>query len=453
MILFAAALDVLAAVFVVVGLLLLGTLAVPLVRGMWFRLFPPRPRRDVPPLDGEQPDLDLTQEAIDDEGQPLKPGHCRRILRDPRLLPKAPPPENVWPRPKRVPLLSADDARRLFSATLRTRNRRIRDLLPDERQLAELGLPLWRTEADIAAALEISLGQLRHFSIHRHAETQPHYVAFTIAKRNGQPRTILAPKRRLKALQRKLLALLVEKLPVSPHAHGFRAGRSIRSGAGPHVGKQVVLKLDLRDFFPTVTFARLRGLLIAAGYGYPVAAILAVLMTEAERQPVALDERTVHVPVGPRHCVQGAPTSPGVCNAICRRLDHRLAGAAKKYGWTFTRYADDLTFSGNAAQHLLPLRRLAQHICREEGFLVNAAKTRVLRRGRRQTVTGVVVNDAAGLSRQQRRRLRAVIHRLNGNSPDVLATLTPTQLRGKLAYLHMLNPEQAASLQKRIQPT
>jgi len=450
--LFAAALDVLAAAFVAAGLLLLGALAVPVARGAWFRLFPPRPRREAPPREGEQPDLDPVQETIDDEGQPLKPGHRRRILRDPRLLPKSPPPKNIWPRPKRVPM-PGDEARRLFSATLRTRNRRIRDLLPDERQLADLGLPLWRTEADIAAALEISLGQLRHFSIHRHAEARPHYVAFTVAKRNGERRTILAPKRRLKALQRKLLTLLVEKLPVSPHAHGFRAGRSIGSGAAPHVGKQVVLKLDLRDFFPTVTYARLRGLLIAAGYGYTVAAVLAVLMTEAERQPVTVDDGTVYVPVGPRHCVQGAPTSPGVCNALCRRLDHRLAGAAKKHGWTFTRYADDLTFSGDAAEHLPPLRRLAEYICRQEGFTINADKTRVLRRGRRQTVTGVVVNDAAGLSRQDRRQLRAVIHRLNGNATGAAATLSPEQLRGKLAYLHMLNPEQAASLRKRWQTT
>lgn len=451
MILLAAVLDVLAAVLVVFGLLLIAVVVVPYARGLWFRRFPPPARRDVSRLVGERESLDLVEETVEDEGQPHKEHHRRRTLRDPRLLPKSKPPAIVWPRPKRERVMSADEANRLFAPTLRTRDRRIRDLLPDEEQLARYGLPAWRTEADLAAALGISVGMLRHFSIHRDAEPRPHYVTFTIPKRNGQPRTIMAPKRRLKAVQRKLLELLVDRLPVGPHAHGFRPRRSIRTGAEPHVGKRVVLKLDLRDFFPSVTFARLRGLLIALGYGYPVAATLAVLMTEAERQPVELEDRTVYVPVGPRHCVQGAPTSPGVTNAVCLRLDRRLAGAARKYGWTFTRYADDLTFSGDAAEHAPTIRRLAQRICREEGFQVNAAKTRLLRRGRRQTVTGVVVNDVAGVSRRERRRLRAAIHRLNGNAADAQPTLAPAQMRGKLAFLHMLNPNQAAALERRWQ--
>src|SRR5439155_13398728 len=165
---------------------------------------------------------------------------------------------------------------------------------------------------------------------------------------SGGKRLIMAPKRRLKMVQRKLLELLVERLPVSEHAHAFRRGRSIRTGAEPHVGKRFVLKLDLKDFFPSVTFARVRGLLIAYGYSYPVATTLTILMTEAERQPVEVDGTIFHVPVGERHCVQGAPTSPGLCNVIALRLDRRLSGLAKKRGFAFTRYADDLIFSGNA---------------------------------------------------------------------------------------------------------
>jgi retron-type reverse transcriptase len=204
--------------------------------------------------------------------------------------------------------------------------------------------------------------------------------------------------------------------------------------------------MDLKDFFPSVTFARVRGLLIALGYGYRVATTLAVLTTEAERQPTTIKEKTYQVATGPRYCVQGAPTSPGLCNAIALRLDRRLAGLAGKLGYSYTRYADDLSFSGDDPGSLPALKRLAARIIEEEGFRLNEAKTRIMRRGCRQRVVGVTVNDVAGLSRQQRRRLRALIHQTDtaSASPTVLA-----RIRGKLAFLAMLNPRQAASIQKK----
>jgi hypothetical protein len=273
-----------------------------------------------------------------------------------------------------------------------------------------------------------------------------HYITFALPKRSGGQRLIQAPKSGLKAVQRKLLSLLVEKLPVSPHAHGFVKGRSVRTGAEGHVGKAVVLRLDLKDFFPTVSYARVRGLLIALGYGYPVAATLAVLMTESERQPVELDGKVYFVPVGPRVCVQGAPTSPALCNAIVLKMDRRLAGLARKHGFTYSRYADDLSFSGPEVEAAEKLRGLAARIIQEEGFQVNAAKTRLQRRGGRQTVTGVTVNQVLGLSRKERRKLRAMIHQ-EGTQPA--SAETSARIDGKLAYLSMLNPKQAEALRAR----
>jgi retron-type reverse transcriptase len=233
---------------------------------------------------------------------------------------------------------------------------------------------------------------------------------------------------------------------VSEHAHGFQRGRSIATSAAKHVGRAVILSLDLKDFFPSVTFTRIRGLLIALGYGYRVATTLAVLTTEAERQPTTIKEKTYLVATGQRYCVQGAPTSPGLCNAIALRLDRRLAGLAGKLGYSYTRYADDLSFSGNDFGRLPALKRLATRIIEEEGFRLNEAKTRIMRRGRRQSVVGVTVNDVAGLSRQERRRLRAMIHQNDeaSSNPAVLA-----RIRGKLAFLAMLNPRQAASMRRK----
>jgi hypothetical protein len=210
------------------------------------------------------------------------------------------------------------------------------------------------------------------------------------------------------------------------------------------VKKAVVLKLDLKDFFPSVTYARVRGLLIALGYGYEVAATLAVLMTEAERQPVEVGGRRFHVPVGPRVCVQGAPTSPGLCNALVLRLDRRLGGLARKHGFAYTRYADDLTFSGDEPAKAERLIFLAARIVKEEGFALNEEKTRLLRRGGRQVVAGVTVNEVLGLSRQERRRIRAMLHQAERTGDTKLRQ----EAEGHVAWVNMLNAEQAAKLRK-----
>jgi hypothetical protein len=380
-------------------------------------------------------------------GGTLKPGHRRLVLRDNRLLPKPPPDPNRrrWPPPPKVKYLSEGEADRLFGPSLRTRNRDVMDLAIDEAQLKRYGLPLWRTEADVAAALSLSPGQLRHLSQHRFRETAPHYVTFALPKRSGGERLIHAPKRRLKSVLRALDRLLVSKLPKSEHAHGFVKGRSIASNAAPHVGKAVVVHFDLKDCFPTIHFGRVRGLLLALGYSYPVAAALAVLMTEAPRQPVAAEGKLYHVPTGPRVCVQGAPTSPGLCNAILARLDRRLAGLARRHGFAYTRYADDLTFSGNDPAKVGKVVALVPRIVAAEGFIVNAAKTRIFRQGGRQAVTGVIVNRTLGLSRQERRKLRAALHQQK-SAADAASAGEAARLRGKLAYVFMLNRTQAAAL-------
>lgn len=420
--------------------------------GDWMRsLFGGSRKRDIsrlsPAATGlESTESDAVEERIDLSGGPLKEHHHRRALRDKRLLPKVKSPARQLGFTKKKKVMSAAEAERLFGGTMRTRNRNLRDLLTDEAQLKRYNLPVWRTEEDVAKALGISLKELWFFAIHRERERQPHYVTFAIPKRSGGKRLIMAPKRRLKQIQRRLLELLVDKLPVSDHAHAFRGGRSIRTGAEPHVGKRFVLKMDLKDFFPSVTAARVRGLLIGYGYSFPVATTLAVLMTEAERQPVEVEGEVFHVPVGNRHCIQGAPTSPGICNALVLRLDRRLSGLAKKAALAYTRYADDLTFSGDVIREAAQqIRTIATRIIAEEGFVVNTEKTRLMGRGARQSVTGVVVNQTLGLSRQERRRIRAALHQLPKHD-EAQREQQQMKLDGKLAFVAMLNPEQADRL-------
>ncbi|HEX5684592.1 MAG TPA: reverse transcriptase family protein [Ideonella sp.] len=403
------------------------------------------PPRDISRLardDDDDASAELT-ERIDLSGAPLKEHHLRRGWRDKRLLPKR---KRGWDEPKPPKVMSMDEATRLFSGTLRTRNRHIRDLAIDAEQLERHGLPVWRSEADVAAALGISEKKLRHYAIHRQRERVSHYVSFAIPKRRGGERVIMAPKTELKALQRKLNTLLVAKLPVSDCAHGFRPGRSIATNAAPHAGKPVVLKLDIQDFFPSLHVGRVRGLLISFGYAYPVAAGLAALMTESERQPVVVDNERFHVPIGSRHAVQGAPTSPGLANALALRLDRRLDGLAKAHGFVYTRYADDLAFSGDDVEKARQLIKRAESIVRDEGFRLNRDKTRVMTQASGQRVAGVTVNTAPGWSRKQRRQLRAELHRARTSGATDPSLWQ--RLRGKLAFVRMLNPAQAERMEK-----
>ena len=370
---------------------------------------------------------------------PSVPGWHRRVLRDERLLPK-PPKKNYWD--KSDPVFDTDTAGQLFSSGFRTSRPALRSLVADEELLRQRGLPVWLGQSEVADALELSIGELRWLACHRFDDAITHYTRFRVPKRSGGHRTIMAPKKRLKRAQRRLLQRCLSKLPVTEHAHGFVAGRSVRTNAEPHVGKAFVARFDLEDFFGTVTFGRVRGYLIAMGYGFEVATTLALLATEAERQPVDVDGALHWVPIGHRTCVQGAPTSPVLCNAIAGRMDRRLAAFAAANGLAYTRYADDLSFSGNDPSQIGKLLRIVADVVTDEGFRLNVSKTRIMRAGGRQRVTGVTVNQTLGLSRKQRRLLRAKIHGMSETSPPAEIA----KLRGELNWVAMLNRAQADAL-------
>ncbi|HEY4000291.1 MAG TPA: reverse transcriptase family protein [Candidatus Xenobia bacterium] len=306
-----------------------------------------------------------------------------------------------------------------------------------EDRLARFGLPVLRTEAELAAWLGLPLSKLRWFTWDRAAERVYHYVRYVVPKARGGERVLLAPHRELKALQRKVLRDMVERVPVSEQAHGFVRGRSIRTNAAPHVGQPVLLKMDLLDFFPSVTFARVRGLFIWMGYPFSVAAALALLTTEHDRVPFERDGVRYFISLGARYLVQGAPTSPALANLVAWRLDRRLDGLARKHGFAYTRYADDLTFSGPFVEGALTVLKVAQRIVFAEQFQVRSDKTRLIRKGGRHMVTGVVVNDVIGTPRALRRRLRAAVHR---------KTTDRSWLAGMVGYVNAVNPEQAKKL-------
>jgi RNA-directed DNA polymerase len=289
----------------------------------------------------------------------------------------------------------------------------LNDRTSDADKLAAAGLPVLHTPAELAAALGLTVPRLRWLCYHTEVATRIHYVQFEVPKKSGGTRTLSAPHQTLDAAQRWVLANVLEKLPVEAAAHGFVPGRSTLTNARPHAGKAVVVNLDLEGFFPSVGFPRVRHLFRRLGYSGAVATLLALLCTECPRRKVVYDGRAYFVAAGPRGLPQGACTSPAISNQIARKLDRRLSGLSAKLGLEYTRYADDLTFSGGAELNgkVAYLLARVRHIAGEEGFAVNPKKTRVKRPNARQTVTGLVVNDNPGVPRDVVRRLRAILHR------------------------------------------
>lgn len=304
--------------------------------------------------------------------------------------------------------------------------------------LGAQGLPAIASVAELCAWLGCDAKGLARL-MRPGTRTGSAYVEFEIPKAKGGTRRIAAPRRALRQAQRKILDEILAKVPQHDAAHGFVAGRSTVSNARPHLGAALVVKTDLKDFFPTVHYRRVAGLFVALGYGEAVAAALAALTTY---RPQLDDGRVVWPGVLP----QGAPTSPALANLACRRLDVRLTKLAAKYGASYTRYADDLTFSFAEAPSIAVGRFLwwVDGICQQEGFVEHPGKRKLLRKKTQQRVTGVVVNEALHVPRADRRRFRAILHNCKKQG-------LPSQAKGRddfaaylagyAAYVTMVQPE------------
>lgn len=299
-------------------------------------------------------------------------------------------------------------------------------------------LPKLTTEAELLAWLGLKHRRQLLRLLRPGCGTGSAYVEFTIPKNSGGTRTIRAPRAQLKKIQRRILDEILAKLPVHDASHGFVRGRSVLSNAKPHQGAALILKMDLRDFFPTIHYRRVAGLFKEIGYPGDVAYLLAGLCTHRAK----LADGFV---LWPGVLPQGAPTSPAIANLLCYRLDARLTGLVKPIGGVYTRYADDLTFSFPAVPEK-GIGRFAwwvDQICQQEGFVENSAKRRVLQRHNQQRVTGIVVNSALHIPRRARHNFRALLHnvRLDGLAAHARGRKDfRAYLLGFASYVRMVQP-------------
>ncbi len=286
----------------------------------------------------------------------------------------------------------------------------------------------------------------------------------TLQRPRRRVRVIERPKLRLKETQRRILHEILDWIPVHDAAHGFTRGRSVQTHASEHTGRYVIVRLDLEDFFASIAASRVFGIFRTAGYPESVAYSLTALTTnvvastlwQSLPRPIDPTQINAHHRLGHRlatpHLPQGAPTSPALAKLAAFRLDRRLSGLAASLAVSYTRYADDLTFSGpvGLVRTASTLRRAVAEIARDEGFMVNDHKSLLATRAGRQHVCGVIVNEHLNVARHDYDVLKAILHnsRVHGPAsqnrqavPDFRA-----HLLGRTAWIDSLNPQRGTKL-------
>jgi RNA-directed DNA polymerase len=314
-------------------------------------------------------------------------------------------------------------------------------------------IPPLATAKDLADWLELTLPDLEWFAelhgVNRKSNPRlRHYHYRVLTKQSGTLRLIEAPKLRLKAIQRKILSGILEKIPPHPSVHGFLKGRSIKTFVAPHTGQRVVLKMDLEDFFPSISAARVQALFRTIGYPEPVADLLGGLSTTIAPRDI-WKPRDLY---SQAHLPQGAPTSPMLANLCAYRADCRLSALAQSVGAIYTRYADDLAFSGPGpfARSVHRFQAHAAAILYEHGFSVNHRKTRIMRQSVRQHLAALVANDHPNILRTDYDRLKATLTNCIRHGPatqnrDAHENF-PAHLQGKIAWVESINQAKGARL-------
>lgn len=328
------------------------------------------------------------------------------------------------------------------------------------------GAPRIDTLADLSALLGLSCGELEWFADpqqwNRRAERKLQHYRYEWRPRRGRlPRLLEVPARHLRAIQRTVLRKLLYPLELHGAAHGFVPGRSAVTGAARHTGQDVVVNLDLVSFFAKVTAGRVFGTLRQAGFTEAVAHRLTGIATHVVPPRVLslmppggnpAERFALRQALSIPHLPQGAPTSPMVANLSLRRLDSRLAGLAEKFDGSYTRYADDLAFSGGRgmARRADAFVRAATAIVEDAGHSVNRLKTRVRPAGVRQSVTSVVVNERTNVPRPDFDRLKAIIHNCRVHGPESQNWNGHPDFRGhllgRISWVAALNPARGAML-------
>jgi len=347
----------------------------------------------------------------------------------------------------------------------------------DEERCISNNIPWISNPRELADSIGVSTGELAWLSLHRPTEPLDHYIRFSRPKRNGGIRVISSPKRRLRVAQQWVLTNVIAPLHeqlVHDAAFGFRLGRSVADNASFHVAQPIVIRMDFENFFGNILFNRVARLFESFGYNEAIATILGILVTEIPWTDDTQSTGSETTSLWARRLPQGACTSPAITNILCADLDSQVHQLATSLDFRYTRYADDLVFSHSSdsgdVKHLIEeVRKISE----QQGFVINKKKTKVMGKGSRQMVTGLVVNligppdnptparldgqptvaDSVETAKNHRvrpsrmniRRFRALMHQCRVDGFDAVSKRIGTDARsylhGYLSYIYMIDKD------------
>lgn len=327
----------------------------------------------------------------------------------------------------------------------------------DLERLESYQVPIIETVSQLVEMMELTVSELRFLTFHRTTNQISHYKRFYIKKKSGGTRMISSPMPKLKKVQYWVFENILNKITVHAAAHGFVEDRSIKTNAELHVGAEVVINQDLKNFFPSITFERVRGLFRSFGYSGQLATIFALICTEPEVDEVELDGEVYFVAKSSRYLPQGAPTSPVITNILCKRLDNRLTGMAEKNDYVYSRYADDITLSTQKEEGLVKIPQIlwqSKKIIEDESFQLHPDKLHVMRTGSRKEVTGIVVNEKINVGRKKLNQFRALLHQIEKDGPEGKSwNSNPNVLpaiKGYANFVNMVNPQKGVKLLEQV---
>lgn len=330
---------------------------------------------------------------------------------------------------------------------------------PESVKLANEQLPRLDTAGELANWLGVTIAELNWLSdLMRYDLKTPehlkHYHYHLLEKRNGYARIIEQPKNLLKKAQHAIHSGILSSAKIHPAAHGFRVGKNCSSHASVHVGKQYLFTLYIADCFHSIEWRFVKSVFTNLGYSSSVAKYLTAICTHRSRLPsqmIRLLDADQKFKMGQRHLPQGAPSSPALANTVLFRLDNRLAGLAKSLKLDYSRYADDLAFSGNSHRDWQFLEPLIGLICIDEGLSLNVRKSRIKRPHQKQKLVGVVVNEKLNIDRSYYDELKAILtncvrHGLESQNREQHEHFR-AHLLGRIQYVRSLNRNRGGRLQ------
>lgn len=288
-----------------------------------------------------------------------------------------------------------------------------------------------------------------------------YYKYFAIKKRRGGLRRIMSPYSELRDVQTWIKENILDKIELPNCVKAFVKGRNIMENAKMHEGRKYILKVDITNFFESIGVRQVYVAFRKMGYDRSVAAWLANLCTakiEDYKYEQLEDQEEIQKLFNDLYhksepfLVQGAPTSPGLANIICNRMDKRMMGLANKHGFTYSRYADDMTFSADKKDRL-PKVSMIIKIVETEGFHLNEEKIELLHEGNRQIVTGLLVDNHVRVPGRYKKDIKRHIHFcLKYGGREHFHRIAPGKafgkewLAGRIRYIHSVEPETAKKL-------